>query len=146
MCLQADVKETAALHRAMKRRKTKRMRFWKQARRADVSLCSIYQRTFHWRPGLNVSDSGCRNIPVKVNREVHRGIHVYREKPTFSASGRITVAVWCHADDLIAAGYSDPWRRPSGEAVFTKVHLSPAEYAKAMAADLAHHSHPVRSL
>ena len=93
--------------------------------RYDTLYSPIYSMA--WKAGLNVSNSNSRvEIAYKSEKNVKRGIHVYRGKKSIPIwlFSRVKVKVTGKIEDLLAAN--------KNEMVFKQVTLSKAEYAKAV--------------
>ena len=134
MCLTVDLKKTQRLQNSSKTEFVFYKVLNKECRHfgQGCRLYSVYQNR-RWQPGINQSDiSAAKLKQYKHDIEniygalinIFNGIHVYTTLAQAKAKAtahKVIVKVICRKDDLIAVGNR-------GDAVFTQVWLSKAEY------------------
>jgi len=108
-----------------KKNKTGKVVRWKVVSKYPVTLRSMYQFLYKWKPGWNRSN---RKRAFCETYEVNRGIHVFttrKEARTVLMADTRIVKVICYNKDLVAVG----WDR---DEVYTKVFLLKDEYDSAL--------------
>ena len=109
-----------------KKNKTGKVVRWKVVSKYPVTLHSIYQFLYKWKPGWNRSNR--KRAFLLETSEVNQGIHVFttrKEARTILRADTRIIKVICHNKDLVAVG----WDR---DEVYTKVFLLKDEYDSAL--------------